>query len=162
MQAVAFALFRAIGVLFRSFSEVRSANVNAADLQTGIAADLECVDKAGKVVLVVEIKDRVLTLHQLQDKLPIMREKGIGEIIFLVQGGIDPENPLAVTETIERQFVTGQNVYVCEFSPFLQACLTLFGESGRRQFLLLIGEELDRVRADLIHRQDWCKLLQAM
>jgi hypothetical protein len=162
MQAVAVALFRTLGHRFHVFADVRSANVNAADLQTGIAADLECVDDAGAVVLVVEVKDRLLTIHQLQDKLPLIREKGIGEIIFLVQGGIDPENQAEAAETIERQFVTGQNVYVCEFSPFLQTCLVLFGEKGRRDFLVTIGEELDRLRADLAHRQDWCGLLHAL
>ncbi|MBI1832059.1 MAG: restriction endonuclease, SacI family [Planctomycetes bacterium] len=162
MQAVAVALFRCIGRRFRLFSEVRSANVNAADLQTGITADLECVDDRGVVLFAVEVKDRMLTLHQLQDKLPGAREKGIGELIFLVNGGIDPDSQMSVKETIERQFVTGQNVYVCEFAPFLQACLVLFGEGGRRQFFLMVGEELDNLRADLAHRQDWCNLLQKL
>lgn len=162
MQTVAVALFQTIGHSFRIFSEVRSGNVNAADSQTGIAADLECVSDSGTVALVVEVKDRVLTLRQLQDKLPVMREKGIREIIFLVQGGVDPENEAAVADTIDRQFVTGQNVYVCEFAEFVQACLVLFGEEGRRIFLIRIGEELDRLRADLSHRQAWCELLQAL
>lgn len=162
MQAVGVAMFRTIGMRFELFETVRTADINAADEQTGFAADLECVDDEGNVVLVVEIKDRMLTLHALQDKLPLVREKGIGELLFLVHGGIDPENKQAVLETIEREFVTGQNVYVCEFNPFLQACLVLLGEKGRRDFLRSIGEELDDRRADLTHRQAWRDLLKEM
>lgn len=162
LQSIAVALFREVGVRFQLFSLVRSGNVNSADSQTGIAADLECVDANDRVVMAVEVKDRTLTLHQLQDKLPTIRDKGIGELLFLVQGGVQSENADAVAKTIEREFVTGQNLYVCEFASFLQSCLILFGETGRRQFLQFVGEELDNLRADLAHRQDWSNLLRAL
>ncbi|MCI0740789.1 MAG: restriction endonuclease, SacI family [Gemmataceae bacterium] len=162
LQAVAVALFRTIGRRFRLFAEIRSANVNAADAQTGIAADLECVTESGEVVFVVEVKDRQLTLHQMQDKLPSIREKGIREILFLVQGGVVQENVDSIKASVGQEFVTGQNIYICEFHDFLKACLVLFGEVGRREFLLLVGEELDRLRAPLQHRQEWCRLLKQL
>jgi len=162
MQAVAVALFLAIGERFQLFAAVRAGNVNAADAQTGVTADLECIDGDDSVVLVVEVKDRSLTLRQVQDKLPAMREKGIREMNFLVQGGVEPESENSVREGIERQFNTGQNLYVCEFLPFLDACLVLFAEAGRRCFLLAIGEELDRQRADFVHRDAWRNLLHGL
>jgi hypothetical protein len=159
MQAVAAALFRAIGDHFGLFSHVRSANINAADASTGSAADLECVDDAGESVMAVEVKDRRLSLRHTQDKLPSVRERGIRELLFLVQGGVEPTDREAVQATIERQFVTGQNLYVAEFSSFLESCLILFGETGRRSFLQHVGEELEVQRADLSHRKRWAELL---
>ena len=161
LQAVAVALFRAIGSTFGLFAEVRAAAVNAADTSTGFAADLECVGEDGRTVLAVEIKDRELTLHQMQDKLPAVRERGIRELLFVASGGIADADADEVNAAVDREFVTGQNVYVIEFRPFLETTLTLLGEKGRRTFLEQVGVELDRVKADVQHRRRWAKLLAA-
>lgn len=159
MQAVAVALFRSLGERFKLFGQVRSNNINAADASTGSAADLECVDDGGTVVMAVEVKDRRLELRQVQDKLPGVRERGVRELLFLVQGGVAPADTAAVADTITRQFVTGQNVYVVEWSNFLSPCLVLFGEDGRRDFLRGVGQEMDLQRADISHRRRWAELL---
>ena len=159
LQAVVIALFRQVGVKFRLFADVRSANVNAADAATGSVADLECVDRNGQIVLAVEVKDRQLKLIDTQSKLPAIREKGIGELLFLVQGGIMPKETDAVSHLIQREFITGQNVYVTEFSNFLESCLVLFGEIGRVSLLRQIGDELNQRKADISHRRQWAGLL---
>lgn len=159
LQAVVIALFRHIGRRFRLFKEVRSADINAADSATGSVADLECVDEANSVVLAVEVKDRQLKLIDTQNKLPAAREKGIRELLFLVQGGILREDANAVSDLVQREFITGQNIYVIEFSNFLESCLILFGETGRVALLRLTGEELERRKADISHRQAWAILL---
>jgi len=160
IQSLTVALFREVGARLGLFSEVRSGNINASDAGTGSAADLECADEGGSIVMAVEVKDRRLTLRHTQDKLPPMREKGIRELLFLVQQGVVPEEREAISALIEQEFVSGQNVYVCEFSSFLESCLVLFGESGRRSFLKRVGEELERQRVDLSHRQKWSTLLR--
>jgi hypothetical protein len=162
MQAVAVALFRSIGSRFHLFDRVASASVNAADASTGSAADLECFDTNDRIVMAVEIKDRRLTLHQAQDKLPAVRQKGIRELLFLVQGGIDAADQSAVEQLVDRQFATGQNLYVCEFAGFLATTLILLGEAGRRVLLEHIGEELETQRVDLVHRQQWRILLEGI
>lgn len=159
LQAVAVAIFRAIGERFKLFADVRSDNINAADASTGSAADLECVDDVGDIVMAVEVKDRHLTLRQMQDKLPAVREKGIREMLFLVQGGTAGDDAQDVATALSRQFVTGQNLYVLEWDEFLTSCLVLFGEAGRREFLKHVGKELDRQRADISHRRKWASLL---
>jgi len=162
LQAVVTALFRTIGRQFNLFADVRSGSVNAADASTGNAADLECVDARDNVVIAVEVKDRELALRHMTDKLPTVREKGITEVLFLVQGGAaiaDLEN-IGILQ--RKEFATGQNLYVSEFEPFLRTCLILFQESGRRAFLQAIGEELEAKNADLSHRQKWRDLLAAI
>jgi SacI restriction endonuclease len=159
LQAVTIALFRQIGRRFRLYEEVRSAAVNAADAATGSVADLECVDKANSVVLAIEVKDRQLRLIDTQNKLPAAREKSIRELLFLVQGRILREDADAVSDLLRREFVTGQNVYVVEFSQFLGSCLVLFGETGRVALLRLIGDELEKQKAEIVHRRTWASLL---
>jgi hypothetical protein len=158
LQAVGVALFRAIGGIYRLFDKVASNNINAADASTGSAADLEC-GKAGVVVKAVEIKDRKLALLHIQDKLPSLREKGITEAVFVVQGGLTPNEHDQIIALIQKEFGSGQNIYVAEFMPFLDNHLMLFGENGRRKFLQLICEELDSRKADVSHRQRWRDML---
>jgi hypothetical protein len=161
LQAIAVALFRTIGGRFQIFDEVRSENINAADASTGSAADIECL-RGETVVLAVEVKDRLLILRHVQDKLPAIREKGISELLFTVQGGVDVNDADAVRGIVAGQFATGQNIYVSEFSTFLETCLILLSEEGRRVLLKAIGEELDLRRADLHHRQAWRDLLASI
>ncbi|NUN96870.1 MAG: hypothetical protein HUU16_11915 [Candidatus Omnitrophica bacterium] len=107
----------------------------------------------------VEVKDRQLTLRQIEDKLPGVRSKGVRELLFLVQGGIFPDDTGQVDDLIEREFTTGQNLYVLEFQRFVESCLALLGETGRRGFLIEVGIELDRQREDISHRRKWKDLL---
>ncbi len=162
MQAVAVALFRTIGERFTLFNDIRSNNINAADASTGNTADLECVDDEGHIVLAVEVKDRQLELRHVEDKLPGVRERGVRELLFLIQGGVAVGDGATLTETVSRQFVTGQNVYIVEWSEFLSSCLILFGEEGRRDFLRHIGPELDERRIDITHRRAWAQLLSTL
>lgn len=159
LQAVVVALFRTIAGRLQLFTEVRSNHINAADASTGNSADLECLDSNGNIVLAIEVKDRNLRLRPVQDKLPAIREKGIRELLFLTQGGPLPAEKAQIDELVERQFTSGQNIYVEDWDRFLSACLILFGESGRREFLKQIGDELDLQRADITHRRKWADLL---
>lgn len=160
LQSVAVALFKTIGCRFRIFKDVRSNNINAADASTGSAADLECVDETDRVVLAVEVKDRQLELRHVQDKLPGVRQQGVRELLFLIQGGVAPADTEAVQLLAAREFVTGQNLYVVEWTEFLNACLTLFGEEGRRDLLQAVGKELDERKLDIAHRKGWAELLR--
>jgi len=55
-QALCAALFDAIGLHFGLYAQVRRAAINASDRATGQAADLECIDSAGTVVLAVRLR----------------------------------------------------------------------------------------------------------
>lgn len=155
LQVVSLALFRTIGIEFGLFREVIAENINAADSQTGQAADLECIDEEGHLILAVEVKDRQLALRMVEEKLPRVRERGVRELLFLVQGGTASDESGQIDELIAREFATGQNIYVSEFDEFLKSALTLLREAGRRQLLLTIGECLDAAKADLPHREQW-------
>jgi hypothetical protein len=114
------------------------------------------------VALLVEVKDRSLTLTQLDAKLDVARSKKISEILFLAEGGIEkPENE-QVVERIQREFASGQNIYVSNFLDFSTGILILLGERGRVIFLGHVGKELDAANSAIVHRQAWAQLLKSV
>lgn len=155
LHAVARAIFECACARFALFDAVRGDRVNAADASTGAVADLECVDRDGRVVIGVEVKDRQLTLRQVQDKSVRVREARLTEFIFLVHGGVQPGDASAVAGMLEREFASGHNLYVCDFDAFVPTVLVLLGEAGRVDVLAKIGAALDAMQADYAHRLAW-------
>lgn len=159
-QAVISALFRALGVRFGLYSEVRRGHTNTADVSSGQVADLECIAGNGEIVMAVEVKDKALTVTQMQDKLPRMREQHVSEIFSIALRGLQPAAEGSISALVAKEFASGQNIYVFDdFASFLKATLALLGEDGRRQFLATIGLELDVYRSDIVHRRAWADLL---
>ena len=159
LEAVSTALFDIISEKFGLFDEIKREKVNTADTSSGMVADIECKFQ-GNTVLLVEVKDRNLTLTQLDSKLDKARSERISEILFLAEKGIDKSNEKEITEKIRHEFTSGQNVYVSNLLDFCKGMLMLLGEKGRVEFLSKIGPELDRVSASIKHRKAWAKLLK--
>jgi hypothetical protein len=159
MEAVCTALFRVIGRRLSIFDEVRREKVNTADIFSGMSADIECW-LGGKVVLLVEVKDRELTLIQLDTKLDVARARHISELLFIAEQGKEQQNLGAIDMRISSEFTSGQNVYVVKFADFALGILILFGEDGRVEFLREVGNELDRVNSRIEHRRAWAELLK--
>ncbi|MBM4331646.1 MAG: restriction endonuclease, SacI family [Deltaproteobacteria bacterium] len=155
------AIFDAIGIHFGLYAKVDRARINASDEATGQAADLECVDAQGKVVLVVEVKDRTLTLTDVEGTLQKCRQRQIKDIFFTTPGVKGGEQP-ALNGRIARAFASGQNLYVFEFSEFARSVLALGGETIRITFLQKVGEHLDSWNTQPSHRQAWKKLLESI
>lgn len=159
LEAVATALFQIIGERFHLFSAVRREKVNAADSSSGMVADIECsVD--GRVVLLVEVKDRSLTLIQLDAKLDAARSRHISEILFLAQQEKEAGESGQIDERIAAEFTSGQNIYVSNLNDFALGILILLGEDGRVDFLGRVGAELDRANSAIQHRRAWAGLLR--
>jgi hypothetical protein len=162
LQSVAVALMRTLGKRFGLYETIIAHHINTSDISSGSAADLECIDSNGVTIIAVEVKDRPLTLHHAQDKLPALRSKGIREMIFLVQGGVIANDRENIDTLIAKEFATGQNIYVSEFADFLTVSLIQTGEAGRREFLEQVGRQLDESKADVSHRARWSVLLSSM
>ena len=160
LLALSSALFAVIGRNFHLFSRVERASITASDASTGMLADLECSTEDGTIVLVVEVKDRVLTVSQMMGKVANMREKQVSEIFFVAQQGVEDQKQ--VDSLIESEFVSGQNIYVMSLSRLAEVSLALLGEEGRREFLLGVGSQLDDHRSDIRHRQRWSELLASV
>ena len=101
--ALSGALFDAIGIHFKLFATVNRARINASDEATGQAADLECVNEQDHVVLVVEVKDRTLTLTDVEGTLQKSRQRAIKDILFTAPG-VRAEDKGSVRERVSRAF----------------------------------------------------------
>ena len=162
LQAVATALFESIGATFSLYASVESGSVNAADASTGAVSDIRCLDGAGKIVLAVEVKDRDLTVSQMQDKLPQARQQAVRELLFLIRGEVPEDQRRSANEIVSREFSTGHNLHIHDFDSFARAVLVLMGEEGRRRFVLAVGTRLDQQGLDLADRQVWRDLLMVL
>lgn len=161
IEAVTAALFRAVSIEFRLFDEIKRQKVNVSDASSGMTADIECWCN-GKITLLVEVKDRSLTMTQLDSKLDSARAKKISEILFLAEQGIDPYEIAQTEIRIKNEFSSGQNIYVASFIEFSTGILILLGEKGRIRFLTYIGEELDKANSSISHRRSWAQLLKTL
>jgi hypothetical protein len=159
IEAVVTALFQEIGERFAVFDEIKREKVNAADMSSGMAGDIECYQN-GKVTLLVEVKDKSLTITQLESKLDTARARKITELLFVAEKGIEERKENEIEKKIKNEFTSGQNVYISNLIDFAYSILILFGEEGRVRFLRRIGSELDRVNSLIFHRKAWAKLLR--
>jgi hypothetical protein len=159
--ALAGALFDAVGVHFGIFAQVNRARINASDEATGQAADLECLDKTGKLIFAVEVKDRTVTLADIEGTLHKSRQRHITEILFTGKG-ISMEEKAAIDDRISRAFTAGQNLYIFDFFDLARSILAIGGEAIRIVFLKNVGEHLDTWNTQPRHRQAWQKLLHKL
>lgn len=158
LQAVAAALFETIGRRFQLFENVRRSKTNAADASTGQIADLECMNAGGEIVFAVEVKDRELTVIQIQDKIPAIRELKAADVFFLATSGVKDEDVSAVEQVIMGAYASGHSIYVLEFKAFCRTVLSLCADGGRRDFLEAVGRQLDEF-CETSHRSEWALLL---
>ncbi len=122
---------------------------------------MECVSDQGKVVLAVEVKERTLTLTDVEGTLTKGRQRKIKDIFFSTPGVRDDDKP-AIEERIKKAFASGQNLYVFNFFDFARSVLALGGEPIRVTFIKQVGEHLDLWNTQPAHRQAWKRLLESL
>lgn len=155
------ALFDAIGIHFGLYGKVDRARINASDEAIGQAADLECVNNQGEVVLAIEVKERTLTLTDVEGTLRKCRKRKIKDIFFAAPR-VKKDEQSAIDEGIARAFASGQNLYVFDFFDLARSVLSLGGEQIRITFLQKVGEHLDLWNTQPSHRQAWKSLLEGI
>ena len=159
LETLTSALFQTIGTEFNLFDEVKRSKVNAADTSTGLSADIECwLNKT--IVLAIEVKDKTLNLTQFKSTIESARTNKITEILFIAEKGIVEKEKTELKDRVNKEFTSGQNVYIEDFYSFATGILVLLGESGRVKYLNNIGPELDRVNSNISLRKKWAELLR--
>lgn len=155
--ALTAALFQTFGKYFKIFEpDVRRGKITASDESLGQVADIECCDREGEIVFAIEVKDKTITVSDLEEKLAKTREKGIKEVFF-VSGRGNREGE-GVPERVAKEFAAGQNLYVFTMAELSRAILALAGEEARRDFLVYVGQQLDS-HSETKHRLAWKKIL---
>ena len=156
--ALAAALFESIGRHFQLFAHVKRGRINAADAAVNQVADLECTDEKANLVLAVEVKDRMLSLSDVEGTLQKAKQRAVSEIFFTAPG-IEATSKEGILERSSRSFASGQNLYVFDLIELARAVLAIGGEAIRIKFLTEVGRHLDEWNTQPRHRQAWQKLL---
>ena len=111
--------------------------------------------------MAVEVKERTLTLTDVEGTLRKGRQRKIKDIFFSTPGVRDDDKP-AIEERIKRAFASGQNLYVFDFFDLARSVLALGGEPIRFTFTKQVGEHLDVWNTQPVHRQAWKRLLESL
>ncbi|HMO65350.1 MAG TPA: hypothetical protein PKE47_09045 [Verrucomicrobiota bacterium] len=113
-------------------------------------------------MLAAGVKNRMLTLADLEGTLLKSRKRGIKDIFFCAPETKPEDEPAAVHERTPQAFSAGQNLYRFEFFELARTVLALGGEPIRQTFLRKVGEHLDAWKTQPVHLQAWKQLLESL
>ena len=157
-QIVVAALMRAIGERFGIFDRVDRQAINEADAAGGRPGDIICYSNDVQV-FAVEVKDRTVTLQDVDTAIGKARRSGVTEVLFA--GGTAASDASEISERVQREFGLGINIYQLEIETLLRVVLTIAGEASRVRFLTLVGEELNDRVTQPSHKLAWQDLLRS-
>lgn len=123
------------------------------------AGDIECYNSEANTILAIEAKDRELTKSEVEDSLRKIREKGVSEFFFVLNKGVKECDKAEITELIDDEFKSGQNIYITDLIDLSSALLALLGEKGRTLFLGNVKRDLEDGGYSYEHRRKWADLL---
>lgn len=156
-QIIVSALMRTIGAGFGIFNRVDRQAINEADAVGDLPGDVICYLE-DKPVLAVEVKDRTVTLQDVDTTIGKARRSDVTEVLFA--SALSQPDDSAISERMEREFGLGVNIYYLEIETLLRVVLTIAGEAGRAQFLAWAGEELNDRVTQPAHKLAWQDLLR--
>jgi len=156
--AVASALFKILGEGFSLFDDVQSQGVNEADAATGMPGDIMC-RRDGKLCLVVEVKDRGLTLADVRASTRKAREAegDLSDLLFAVSS-VREKDQDEIASLVHSNWAAGLNIYTVNLLDLSCHAFALLKEEWRIQFVRAICNELDS-RQDQAARKAWHDLL---
>lgn len=165
LQAVAQGLVMALQVKGVGYEKIVSRHVNAADAASQSAGDVECFVGEDNV-FTVEVKDRELTIAELEASIEKARLAKVRELLFFVhrkRGGPYAESDKdQIDAIVARQFALGLNIYIEKAEDFMRLGCTLLGEEGRKAFLESVGQALGEQGADPKHRWAWSQAVRGI
>lgn len=149
---------RVIGESFGIFDRVDRQAINEADAAGGRPGDIICYSNNVQV-FAVEVKDRTVTLQDVDTAISKARRSDVPEVLFA--GGIAASDTPEISERVQREFGLGINIYQLEIDVLLRVVLTIAGEASRVRFLTLVGEELNDRVTQPAHKLSWQDLLRS-
>lgn len=157
--SVAAALFQTFGKYFQIYREVKRRAINASDQSTGLSGDIECIGEDGKLKLIIEVKERNLTLTDVRSAILKAQSVTLRELLFNSPGTNQSESK-EITDLISKTWAAGTNLYRLSIEELIRVGLSLTGEAGRKDFLENIGKQLDTYNTQPRNRKRWKELLE--
>lgn len=159
--SVAAAVFSILAKRTSMYKEIRRNKINASDASTGLSGDIECIGDNDEIILSVEVKEKKLTLNEVQSTIFKARKSSLREILFNAPS-INPVEESKIEELFEKTWASGTNLYVLSIEELLNVGLALVGEDGRKEFLKEVSKQLDEYNTQPINRKRWKELLEAV
>ena len=156
-QIIVAALMRTISQRFGIFDRVERQAINESDAASERPGDIVCY-KGDEQVLAVEVKDRMVTLHDVETAIGKARRSGVTEVLF---AGVSAQSEDgAIADRINQEFGLGVNIYQLCIDTLLRVALAIAGEVSRVEFLTLVGGELNDRVTQPAHKLAWQELLR--
>jgi len=136
--------------------------VNEADAASGVPGDVMCYAADDSLIMVVEVKDRNLTLTDVRSSTRKAQQADERFSSFLFTSpGIVPSEKAEIEESMERAWASGLNLYQVDLLELAASSFVLLNEEWRPKLLRGIGSELDR-RREHRHRRVWYEILSRL
>lgn len=138
--------------------EVEAENANVPDEFSKAAGDVE-VFREAELVRAIEVKDKPAERSDIQHAIKKARENELSEYLFVVGQGWrnDDERRGALGE------IDNTDVELILVNPAdLLGMLKFVEDAGRRQFVEVVGEFLNGMRADEINKEDWKDVVESI
>lgn len=159
LQVVCYAIFKSFAESFPNFGTVRSYSTNASDASSDRAGDVERLN-GGKVDFAIEVKDRTLTLSDVEESILKARIADIGNLLFLVQSNQFMDVPEDIQKRAAHEFARGIDVNFAEAMPFFKSVLQLLSPKQRAALLKTLHDALHELGAHYKHVQHWISLMK--
>ena len=156
-QIIVAAVMRTISARFGIFDRVVRQAINEADAAGERPGDVICYED-DRQVFAVEVKDRTVTLQDIDTAIGKARRSNVTEVLF-ASVSLQTDNS-EIRERARREFGLGINIYHLEIETLLRVVLTIAGESIRTEFLTLVGQELNDRVTQPAHKLAWQDLLR--
>ena len=141
-MSVVAALLTVVGHRFGLWDEVDREASTTTDQASGMVGDIEC-RRNGILVFAVEVKERQVTLADVRSFEAKLSRSALTEALISAPS----PSPAEAEDIRKRQSLMwsqGTNLYQHAIDPLVGVLMSLAGESGRREFILEIGGQLDR------------------
>ena len=160
--AVTAAMMTVLGRAFSIFAGVKSQGINESDSSTGALGDITCLDQNEKTIMVVEVKERALTLADIRASTRKARSSGdpLSDLLFAAPK-MRKDQQDEIRGDFESAWASGLNINQVDILDLATSTFVLLPEEWRPKFMREIGSELDK-RGSHGHRVAWHDILLNM
>ncbi len=154
------ALLRVLASATGLFERVQRQGINEADTASGAPGDVLCFRSGDPVpALAVEVKDRSLTLVELNTTIQKARQARVTEVLFATKPPQVSDQP-AVEARIREEWGQGTSVYQIDIPDMMRAMFPMLGPEALVEFLREIGADFDARAVQPSLRTTWAQTLR--
>lgn len=162
LQVVCYAVLKALSDAFPGYGTIQSYPTNSSDASSGRAGDVERINSDGKVDLAVEVKDRTLSMADLEASILKCRTVDVRNLLFVIQSKTLLSDEAAMLDRSKHEFTRGIDVNFADAVTLFRTALMLLSPEQRALLLRGVHDALEEMGAHLKHRYHWMGLVKTI